>query len=224
MGGRRGYGPTHSQTIEKHFLGVPGLHVLAPCALGDPGRLLQDAIQWTEDPLLFVENKLGYLAQVEDPDASEELEAETWIDPGLAVPAPAFTLRLRGAPPPMITLAAYGYMAELARRALVQLAYEHEVFAELIILTRLSPFRLTPLLASVRRTGRLLTIEEGPLDLGWGAEVLARCAEAPGRQLRAARRLAALNLPVPASGPLENAVLPSFENILETCLEIVQNE
>ena len=40
MGGRRGYGPTHSQTLEKLFLGVPGLSVLAPCALGDPGSLL----------------------------------------------------------------------------------------------------------------------------------------------------------------------------------------
>src|SRR6202163_40583 len=44
MGGRRGYGPTHSQTLEKHFLGVPGLWVVAPNPLVDPGRLLRQAI------------------------------------------------------------------------------------------------------------------------------------------------------------------------------------
>ncbi|MFQ5616792.1 MAG: alpha-ketoacid dehydrogenase subunit beta, partial [Anaerolineales bacterium] len=43
MGGRRGYGATHSQTLEKMFLGLPGLRVLAPCALGSPGELLAHA-------------------------------------------------------------------------------------------------------------------------------------------------------------------------------------
>jgi len=65
MGGRRGYGPTHSQTLEKHFLGVPGLGVLAPAPFAageqDARTLLQEAILHTEEPLLFVENKLLYL-------------------------------------------------------------------------------------------------------------------------------------------------------------------
>src|SRR5512139_3471341 len=60
MGGRRGYGPTHSQTLEKLFLGVPGLRLLAPTALGDPGELLYNAVRTTEDPTLFIENKLLY--------------------------------------------------------------------------------------------------------------------------------------------------------------------
>src|SRR5512137_2746142 len=64
MGGRRGYGPTHSQTLEKLFLGIPGLRVLAPCALGDPGELLMKAILEDNDPVLFVENKLLYLLPV----------------------------------------------------------------------------------------------------------------------------------------------------------------
>ncbi len=66
MGGRRGYGPTHSQTLEKHFLGTPGLRVLAPCALGEPGKLLLQAILEDDDPVLFVENKLLYLLPVQE--------------------------------------------------------------------------------------------------------------------------------------------------------------
>ncbi|TVR35630.1 MAG: pyruvate dehydrogenase, partial [Spirochaetaceae bacterium] len=60
MGGRRGYGPTHSQCLEKHFLGVPGLGVVALHSLGDPGALLRQAILSEEDPLLFIENKTLY--------------------------------------------------------------------------------------------------------------------------------------------------------------------
>ena len=66
MGGRRGYGPTHSQTLEKHFLGVPGLRVIAPSVYGDPGDLLAQAIEADDDPVLFVENKLLYLLPVQD--------------------------------------------------------------------------------------------------------------------------------------------------------------
>jgi pyruvate/2-oxoglutarate/acetoin dehydrogenase E1 component len=64
MGGRRGYGPTHSQTLEKLFLGSPGLRILAPTSFGDPGQLLRQAIFDPEEPILFVENKLLYLAPI----------------------------------------------------------------------------------------------------------------------------------------------------------------
>ena len=77
MGGRRGYGPTHSQTLEKLFLGVPGLRVLAPCALGNPGELLLKAILEDDDPVLFIENKLLYLMQIQDPSQRSRV-----CDPG----------------------------------------------------------------------------------------------------------------------------------------------
>jgi acetoin:2,6-dichlorophenolindophenol oxidoreductase subunit beta len=233
MGGRRGYGPTHSQTLEKHLLGVPGLRLLAPCALGDPGALLRCAILEDDDPVLFVENKLLYLLPVEDNDQPGEFEIrEHQPVPGqlegvgaltTASYAPVYTLTVLGAPPPTLTLAAYGYMAELARQAALRLAYEHEVFVELVVPTQLAPFQTDEILASVGRSERLVTVEEGTYNLGWGAEVVARAAEGMGSRLKAARRLAALNLPVPSSGPLEAAMLPSLEQIIESCLKIAQN-
>ncbi|MEJ2264009.1 MAG: hypothetical protein P8X95_11220 [Anaerolineales bacterium] len=66
MGGRRGYGPTHSQSLEKLYLGVPGLRVLAPSSLGAPGELLSKAILEDEDPALFVEHKLLYQTPLQD--------------------------------------------------------------------------------------------------------------------------------------------------------------
>ena len=156
MGARRGYGPTHSQTLEKLFLGTPGLTVLAPfqlqgsTELGAPGQLLYDAILQQNGPTFFVENKLQYLLKLLTP---EDLQEYTIMEshPKDGFPAPCTTLSLRDAPPPQITLTAYGYMAHLALEALHSLAYDYEIFAELVVPTRLSPVHLEPLFDSVNR-------------------------------------------------------------------------
>jgi len=75
MGGRRGYGPTHSQSLEKMFLGVPGLHVVAPNTLGDPGQLLEAAIA-DDDPVLFVEHKLLYTRPLLEADKGDLVDYE----------------------------------------------------------------------------------------------------------------------------------------------------
>lgn len=219
MGGRRGYGPTHSQTLEKHFLGAPGLHILAPNNLGDPGALLLQAVLGTQDPVLFIENKLLYLLPVYPAENLAEFSLDILPEPQAATPTSV--LRLLDAPSPQLTLATYGYMAELARQAALRLAYEDEIFVEVIVPTRLSPIACQTILDSVRGTGRLLTVEEGGLTLGWGAEVLARLAETPGLRLHQARRLAAMDLPIPASGPLEEAILPGVTEIVKTARSMV---
>jgi len=237
MGGRRGYGPTHSQTLEKLFLGVPGLQVLAPCALsqtptnvdpsplapGSPGDLLLRTILYSEDPVLFVENKLLYPLVIQDESSLPEFSIQTIMPAGL-VPearAPTYRLAIKDAPASSVTIAAYGYMAELSRQAVRALAYQHEIFADLIIPTRLSPYDIQPILASVQQSGRLLTVEEGTLTLGWGAEVIARISQALGSGLKATGRVAALEEPVPASGPLETAVLPGIEVIIREVIQIL---
>jgi len=219
MGGGRGYGPTHSQTLEKHFLGTPGLRVIAPCALGDPEALLFEAILSNDDPTLFIENKLLYLQAVDDESKLSEFSVET-IDSGRGY-APTFRLRIEGAPKPDLTLSAYGYMGEIARQAAVKLAYEHELFVELIIPTLLSPFEVDILLESADGTGRLLVVEEGGLSMGWSAEVIALVSEALGPRLSNVKRVAARDLPIPASRPLENAVLPTFEEIIQAAQKMV---
>jgi 2-oxoisovalerate dehydrogenase E1 component len=220
MGGRRGYGPTHSQTLEKLFLGVPGLRVLAPTALGDPGALLSQAVA-DDDPVLFIENKILYLAKLQDEDSLKEFDLRV-VDAPRGY-APTYCLAVRGAPQPELTIAAYGHMAELAREALQKLAFEHEIFAELVVPTQLSPFDIEPVFQSVRRTHRLLVCEEGTFTLGWGAEVLARTVETIGTELHISRRVAAQDLPVPASGPLEDAMLPGVQDILQAVQEMMGN-
>jgi pyruvate/2-oxoglutarate/acetoin dehydrogenase E1 component len=222
MGGRRGYGPTHSQTLEKLYLGVPGLRTLAANALSDPGELLRAAILQDDGPIFFVENKVLYPRQVLNAEALSEFDV-TVSKTGYA---PTHTLKIKGAPAAKITLTAYGFMAELAREAMLKLAFEHELFCELVVSTQLAPFpaqgALEPALsASLAQSGHLLAIEEGTFTLGWGAEVLARAASALGSGLKAARRVAAAEAPIPASRPLEDAALPGVEQIVAAAIEMV---
>ena len=206
MGGRRGYGATHSQTLEKLFMGIPGLRVVAPASVSDPGHTLETAILHDDWPVFFVENKLQYLAKT-----NLSIDFEQTTHEGLY---PTHALRIAGAPAPNITITAYGYMADLALQAARTLAYEHEIFAEIIVPTQLSPMMMPPLTGSLAQTRCLLTLEEGTYSLGWGAEILARATESPDIPAFAGKRLAAHESIIPAAGPLEEAVFPHAADIV----------
>ena len=214
MGGRRGYGPTHSQSLEKLFLGVPGLRVIAPNSLGDPAGLLESAILQDDDPVLFVEHKLLYTCPLLEAGKGDlaDLQIEK-----IGAQNPAYVLRFTAAAQADLTIATYGYSFELARAAALKLAYEYEIFAEIVLFSQLSPFELSPLLDSLRRTKRLLTVEEGTLTLGWGAEVAAQAASAVSNLK--IRRASALDLPIGNAKTLEDAILPSVDKIVQLALE-----
>ncbi len=220
MGGRRGYGPTHSQTLEKLYLGVPGLSVIAPAAFsrpdgtGSPGDLLCDLILEREAPVLFIENKLQYLLPVDNESKMVQVSKKLGM--------PCYSYTITGAPPATLTIAAYGYMAYLARQAVERLAYESEIFAELVVPTQLSPFEVDPIIHSVSNTRALLAVEEGTYTLGWGAEVVARTAEACGTKSIKYKRLGGQETPIPASGPLEALALPGVDDIIQAAILLKQ--
>lgn len=207
MGGRRGYGATHSQTLEKHLLGSPGLRTLAANALQDPGELLAHAIQREHEPVLFVEHKLLYAEPIGGGLDAALFEWESGPEP-----YPSMRIRLKGSPRIDLSMASYGYMASLALQAVRRLAYEHEIFAELVVYTQLGPFDASPILPGLQQSGRLLTIEEGARSLGWGAEVVAAVVESYGPV--SASRVAAADTPIPASQPLEDFMLPDVDDIV----------
>ena len=224
MGGRRGYGPTHSQSIEKLFLGVPGLRVLAANAVGDPGALLAAAVLDDDPgrgPVLFVENKILYNCDLHPAGGDDDLATSPLVGAGLSsAEAPAHLVTIRNGEPATVTIAAYGYGAELARQALLRLAYEFEVFAELVVVAQLAPWQPGPVSESLRRTGRLVVLEEGTRALGWGAEVVATAVESPGVTLVGARRVAADDAVLPAAPALEVAALPGVDDVVKAALEL----
>jgi pyruvate/2-oxoglutarate/acetoin dehydrogenase E1 component len=215
MGGRRGYGPTHSQTLEKHFLGIPGLRTLAVNAIGDPATVLETAVLSDSEPVLLIENKVLYAQELFDPAKQLDYQINT-----LELRYPQHHLSIRGAPSAVITMLAYGYMAEVGREAMLRLAYEHEIFVELLVPTQISPFELDAVLRQAEETGRLLVLEEGTATLGYGAEAIARIQMDSSTPILVGR-VAALDMPVPAAGPLEKAMLPQVEDVIAAAQKLV---
>jgi 2-oxoisovalerate dehydrogenase E1 component len=213
MGGRRGYGPTHSQSLEKHFLGVPGTLVLALNGRTDPGALYDTLFQSVDRPTLVVENKLLYGARFSKP-VPQGFVLETSDER-----YPTVRLRPRGSAD--LTLFCYGGMLPEAEAALESLFEEHELLCELVCPTRLYPFNVSPVLDSVRRTGRLLVVEEGQAFAALGSEVIARVAESAPNSLKAVGRLAAARHPIPAAPELEAEVLPGARHIVRKAKELV---
>jgi pyruvate/2-oxoglutarate/acetoin dehydrogenase E1 component len=215
MGGRRGYGPTHSQSLEKMFMGVPGLKVVAPNTLCDAGRLLESAIA-DDDPVLFVEHKLLYTRLQLETGQGDLIDFEV-NESGKTYPN--FVMHIPNHVP-QLTLATYGYNFELARVAVLNLLMEHEIFTEIVLFSQLSPFNLEVLFESLRRTHRLLTVEEGTLSLGWGAELAARAAEKVNGLVIS--RVAALDLPIANTKSLEQSILPSIQDITRAALRLTE--
>ena len=204
MGGGRGYGPTHSQSIEKHFLGMPGLQVVAPNSISDARQLLLDCVFESDDPTLFIEHKLLYATRMKTPVDLPHLEIHATRGP-----FPTTLVKAAGAPEPSVTVAVYGYMTELVLDALWRMAIEQEILVEIVIPTLLHPMDRA-LLESVRRTRRLVTVEEGGISFGWGSEVISKAAEAGPLTVR---RVGAQDCCIPASRPWEAVVLPSVEEV-----------
>jgi pyruvate/2-oxoglutarate/acetoin dehydrogenase E1 component len=112
-------------------------------------------------------------------------------------------------------------MAEIGREAMVKLAYEREIFSEMVVPTQLSPIALEPLFTSARQTSKVLAMEEGSLNLGWSAEIAARLLESLGPGVEFGR-VAARNMPIPAAAKLEEIVLPQVDDIYSSALTLAQ--
>ena len=211
MGGGRGYGPTHSQNLEKHFVGIPGLRVVVLHGRA-PIAALYRALRESVDPTLIVENKLLYRER-----------ADAALPPGyeaLETTEPFPTTMLRPKNPPDLTVVAFGRMSLLAEQVAARLAAE-EIGLELLFPLGVSPLDPRPIQESVRRTGKLVVIEEGAAHFDLGAEVVAAAAEAAGKVgTFRVRRIAAAPRPIPSALPLEVEVLPSAAALEAACLEL----
>lgn len=212
-GGGRGYGPTHSQSLERLFCGVPGLRVIALSQRHHPGRLLRQAVLKDPTPKVFVENKLLYaLCSAEKPPVDLRpvaVEAKDGNYPPLRYVPQAGKAD--------VTIVTYGGMTTVAEAAMRQLLEEEELSFEYFILTQLWPLDVTEIAASVERTRRLVVIEENVPDYGIGAAVIAGVAQqVPGGF--ACKAVGASPVPLPAVRSLEDHVLPSAGTVANAIL------
>ncbi len=153
------------------------------------GALLVDAVE-DDDPVFFIENKLMYGRPNRRPEGGHVDELARAARP--TAPYPALTFSGSDFAGGSATIVTYGGMLPIALEAATELILEHELFCEVVALSQLLPLDLDPVLESVARTGALVTVEEGTLTGGVGAEIAARVQEAAlGELRRPVRRVAA---------------------------------
>lgn len=205
-GGRRGYGPTHSQSPEGLMCGVPGLTVVMPSARHDAGRLLENAVLRWPHPTVFFEHKLLYGETVEPREYRDADEGQL------------FPTLVSGGDAPDITLVAYGSMVALAEAMASRLADE-ELETGVVTPSLLSPLNRESLWRVLGARERIVVLEECAEGSGFGAELGTMLLEAGYRGRFA--RVAAPPCPIPAARSLEEQVLPDEERVMHAVMRVL---
>jgi len=190
-----GFGAQHSQTLETWLLNTPGLKVASPSGPLSAYRLLRNAIR-DPDPVIILEPRALYGVREDFDPASVDLDR-------LGV---ARRVREGDA----VTVVALGQMVRVAASAADLVADNWSV--DLLDLETILPWDRDRVVESVKRTGRLIVVEENPRTGGWGTEVVAHVAEKAWSSLVAPPvRITCPDAPVPFSAKLERRYLPSLE-------------
>ena len=234
VGAGRGYGPTHSQSPEKHLLGIPHLKVVAPTLFHDPGALLEAAIADPE-PVVFVEHKLLYPARLAAPHGAGAGNGDGGVDRRLWVdrleggdgryPTARVANFADGDGPADVLLVTYGGGSRHLEDLLLRLA-DDEIRVACLLPSLINRFEVEPLAEAARGAGAGCVVwEEGPRGFDWGAEVVARLHEAlddrPGGAAVRIRRLASWPTVVPAARHLEDMILPGPAEVERAIVELL---
>ena len=217
--GATGRGSQHAQSMERYFIGVPGLKVVAVSNAYDAKGILKSAVR-DDNPVLMFEHKLLY--------GSKGARAESGaVDATSEIPDEDYTVALDQAKlhrsGTQVTILSWLLMHHYSMNAAATLA-EEGIDAEVIDVRSLSPFDYETIGASVRKTGRVVIVEEGPKTGGVSAELAAGIMERFGESMLApVVRVASPDVPVPFSPVLENAYRPDPPRIVAAVRNIVQH-
>jgi pyruvate/2-oxoglutarate/acetoin dehydrogenase E1 component len=198
-------GAQHSQSLEAWFCHVPGLKVIAPSTPADAKGLLKSAIR-DHNPVIFIEAQLLYSTK------GEVADGETIVPIGLA------EVKRQGQD---VTMVAYSKMLLLALEAAVELARQG-IDVEVIDPRTLKPLDLRTIVESVKKTGRLLIVEEGWRFSGFGAQIAESVYAAAFDYLDGPIvRVTGEDVPMPYARPLEDAAIPDVVRVVEATKSLI---
>lgn len=207
FGSGTGAAAQHSQSLEAWFCHVPGLKVIAPSTPYDAKGLLKAAIR-DNDPVIFFEHKLLYRREGEVPGDEYVL------------PIGKADVKRQGQD---LTIVSYSLTAQKALEA-AEILQREGIDAEVLDLRTLYPLDREAVIASVKKTGRVLITHEGVQKFGVGAEISAVIAESDAFHFLKApiRRLGGEDIPVPFARELEAMVVPQVETICAQARELLK--
>lgn len=219
MGGGRGYGPTHSQTLDRHLLGMPGLRIVAINNLIHPKSIYHTILNSSEDPTIIIENKALYTSHLRlSPPIGFHYKT---INDGLPIimmdPDSAYA---------DVSIIAYGGLSDLSIDVTCCLFEEHDVIAQFICPIQIYPFEIDTSFALIR-SNNIVIIEEGQGFSGFGSEVIAQIHELcnkTSRRVPRMTRICSLESSIPASKALEEQILPGKNRVLSEILQFINRE
>jgi pyruvate dehydrogenase E1 component beta subunit len=204
MGATRRSAAQHSQSLHAWVAHIPGLKVVLPTTPADAKGLLKTAIR-DDNPVVFIEDKMDYAVKGEVPDGE------------YTIPFGVADVRRVGED---LTIVATSSMVRVALAAAEQLESEG-ISAEVIDPRTLVPLDEDALVRSAEKTGRVIVVDEGHQRYGVSAELAAVIADRAFYSLDApVRRLAALDVPIPFSPPLEDETVPTPDLVAQAAREL----
>jgi pyruvate dehydrogenase E1 component beta subunit len=207
-GGGHQLGPTHSHSFESMFLQIPGLLVACPSTPADAKGLLKAAIR-DDNPVIFIEHETLYGSRGEVPENGDGI-----VNFGEAA------IRREGKD---VTIVGILRMSETAQQAAQILANEHGVEAEVIDPRTLRPLDLDTILESVRKSNRVVIVEEGWPHGGVGANLAALIQGHAFDDLDAPiERVTGGDVPMPYSKRMEQAAIPHAEHVVSAALQTLE--
>ncbi|MDR0758703.1 MAG: alpha-ketoacid dehydrogenase subunit beta [Treponema sp.] len=200
LGGGRSSAAQHSQSIHAWAAHIPGVKVVLPSTSGEAKGLLKTAIR-DNNPVLFFEHKMLYTTKFNDvPEAGEDV----------CIPFGKARIVIEGAD---ITVAANSIMTVKAEKAIKKLQSEG-ISAELLDLRTVVPLDTAAIIKSVKKTGKLLIVDEGHTRFGISGEIIARIMPDVFYDLEApVERLGTADVPLPFSPALELPLIPDDKKI-----------
>jgi pyruvate dehydrogenase E1 component beta subunit len=209
-GGGVGSAAQHSQSLEAWFTHIPGLKVVAPGTPADVKGILKAAIR-DNNPVIFLEYKAQF-----------NMKGEVPLDPDFVLPIGKADIKKEGKDVSVIT---YGRMLERVMQAAKEVEEAEGVSVEVVDLRTLKPLDKEAVLESVKKTGKVLLVNDAHKTGGFIGEVAATIAESDAFDYLDGRilRLAGEDVPIPYNQTLEAAMIPSVERIKKYILKLVNN-
>jgi len=217
MGGRRGYGPTHSQSLEKFFLGISNLSVVALNHRISPNYVYSHIISNFKNPCLIIENKILYTVE----NKKEKLPGFKYSFNQNSESLPSLFIYPKDYEPELTILCYGGSLIEI-EKVVEKLCIEDEIFVDILCPSLISEISLDEISSSIQRTRKLLIVEEGHNFASWSSEVIAKISEKK-LNLDSVTRISNNEI-IPSSFQAELNILPSVDKIYKTALKIVEND
>lgn len=215
VGGSRSYGPTHSQSLQKHFVGIPNLSLFELSPLHDTTELLSKLVNLGHPSILF-ENKVLYTQRMYRDGYIDDLFSFDFLDRERSIAR----IFLNEFDANTCVLIAPGGMVQRCLSAVRDAFMEYEIGAQIVVPTQLYPFDFEPMIERLEKAEHILIVEEGVAGGTWGSEIAHGIYNRLwGRLKNKVRLLHSKNSIIPSSAHLEQQVLLQAADIYQALVE-----